>query len=190
MKTTLRKLISEINFEDTSIQDDVNWEDITSIFDIFNLYWSEDKRLKTYFIKTWYCTDSYVGVRAYFLDGEFVAISEQNGRKSNEDFEFTSKKTAKKVRDYLLSLVDEENEVKFSVITDLDKEIEGSYKIEHNSQIRHKTSLLGGERVTILKKNYPHNTEDYFHTVEIQKEDGELLKLDCRELDFEYNTLS
>jgi hypothetical protein len=89
MKTTLRKLISEIDFNKSSVQDTPNWEDLSKIFNL-ELYWSEDTRLKCYFIKKWYCTDSFVGLRAYFLDDEFVATSYQQGRKFNEDFTFVS----------------------------------------------------------------------------------------------------
>lgn len=190
MTTTLRKLISEINFDDKRIQDEVNWEELTNYFGIYDFYWSEDTRLKCYFIRTWYCTDSYVGLRAYFLDGEFVATSFQGGRKAHQDFEFVSLELAKKVRDYILSLRDGEDDLKINVLEDLDEEMPNTYKIEYNSQILHKTALLNGERVEIIKKRYPwDDKENYFHTVEVKNKEGKTFEIDCRELDFEYNTL-
>ena len=190
MKTTLRKLISEIDFNNKQVQDSPNWERLANEFDIYNLSWSEDTRLQAYFLRKWYCTDSYVGLRAYFLDGEFVATSWQSGRKMNEDFTFVSEISAKKVRDYLLSLVEEENGIKVNTLSDeeLDKEIPDTFKLEYNSQILHKTGLLNGERVEIVKKHYSwDDKEKYFHTVEIKRENGEQMEIDCRELDFEYN---
>lgn len=195
MKTTLKKLISEIDFTNKSMADDVNWEDLSSEFNIYDLYWSGDERLKCYFIKTWYCSDSYVGIRAYFLDGKFVAISTQKGRKDDEHFEFVSLEIAKEVRDYLLTLTEKEDTFKVSVLTDdeLSQEIPNTYKIEYNSQIRHSTALLNRERVTIVKKHYrpiTANTDDYFHSVIVEKQNLEKVKIDCRELDFEYNTIN
>jgi len=192
MKTTLLKLISEIDFKNKSMFSDVDWTELSNLFGIYNLDYSNDERLKAYFIRTWYCTDSYVGLRAYFLDGEFVAISFQSGRKANEDFDFASEFVAKKVKDYLLSLVEKENGIKVSVLSDkeLNDEIPNTYKIEYNSQIRHATALLNEEKVSIIKKYYNQSTVNYFHTVEIQISDGKKHEIDCRELDFEYNTIS
>jgi len=190
MKTTLRKLISEIDFNKSSVQDTPNWEDLSEIFNL-ELYWSEDTRLKCYFIKKWYCTDSYVGLRAYFLVDEFVATSYQQGRKFDEDFTFVSKEIAEKLRNYLISLLEPEEEVfNFDVFKDkdLDEEIPSTYKIEYNSQILHKTALYNGERVDIVKTRYDWEEKDkYFHTVEIKDKNNKKFEVHVNELDFEYN---
>ncbi len=55
-----------------------------------------------------YCTDTLVGEKAYFLDGELVAISKQFGRKYKEEFSWVSKEARKVVRDYLLSRFNED----------------------------------------------------------------------------------
>ena len=189
--TTIRKIISEI---DKTKEFEPSWEELADIFNVNDLYWSDDTRLKCYFIKKWYCTDSYVGTRVYFLDDEFVAISNQMGRKMNEDFSFVSEKLANKLKIYLESLV--ENKFNLSIIEDnfLDKEIPSTFKIEYNSQILHKEAFLNGEKVKIVKTNYSwkdkavgEKADRYFHTVEILK-DGKKEEIDCRELDFEYNT--
>ena len=190
MKTTLRKLISEIDFNNKFIQDTPNWEELSDIFGINNLYYSEDERLKVYFIKKWYCTDSYVGLRAYFLNGVFVATSYQSGRKSSEDFCFVSKALALDLKNYLFEIsIKEEIEPNYDIIddSDLDEEIPNTYKIEYNTQILHKTALLNGERVEILKTSYNWGDNRYFHTVEIKNAKGNKQEIDCRELDFEYN---
>ena len=190
MKTTLRKLISEIDFNNKKIQCSPDWEELSSIFNINNLYYSEDERLKVYFIKKWYCTDSYVGLRAYFLNGVFVATSYQVGRKADEDFSFVSKALALELKNYLLEIsVNEEIEPNYDIIdeSDLDEEIPNTYKIEFNTQILHKTALLNGERVEILKTRYNWGDDRYFHTVEIKNTKGKKEEIHCQELDFEYN---
>ena len=188
MKTTLRKLISEIDFNKQSVQNTPNWEDLSNIFNIYDLYWSDDTRLKCYFIKKWYCTDSYVGLRAYFLDDEFVATSYQQGRKFNEDFTFVSKEKAEKVRNYLISLIEPEGIDVEIFKEELDEEIPSTYKIVYNSQILHKTALYNGERVDIIKTTYDWREIDkYFHTVEIKDKNNKKFEVHVNELDFEYN---
>jgi hypothetical protein len=190
-KTTLRQLISQINFDDKSVQGTPNWETLANIFNIFDLYYSDDERLKCYFIKKWYCTDSYVGMRAYFLDGNLVAISSQIGRKMDEEFHFMSDEYAKIVKTYLQSLVEPIEDIKnYDIINEnsLDEEIPETFKIQYNTQILHKTALLNGERVEIIKSRYSwDDKENYFHTIKIKKYDGTTIEIDCRELDFEYN---
>ena len=105
--TTVREIINSINFDDKSIQTSPDCEKLSSQFGIYNLYWSEDTRLKAYHVKTWLCTDTWVGWVAYFLDSEFVCLSTQNARKSDTEFEFVSKEAHSKLRDYLFSLVDD-----------------------------------------------------------------------------------
>ena len=171
---TLEKLINQIDFDNKSIQDDIDWERLAYCFNIYDFDWSTDTRMKSYFIKTWYCTDSYVGTRAYFLDGKFVAISNQSGRKSDEIFKFSTKETFYLTRDYILSLRDkEEEEFEINLLSsdDLNKEIDSMYKIEFNSQVRHRFGYLKGERVKIIKTNTPHT----FYVVTIEKENGEKL---------------
>ena len=151
--TTLRKLISEIDFDNKHMKTSPSWESLANELRVDNLYWSEDKRLTCYFIKIHYCTDTHVGTRAYFLDGVLVAISTQSTRKSDELFSFVNKEIALKVRDYLLTLVDED-ELTIDVIEDFDMELPETYKIEFNTQIMHKTAFLNGERVEIVKNNF------------------------------------
>jgi hypothetical protein len=200
--TTLRKLISEI--DKAKCATEPSWEDLGNLFNIYNLYWSDDTRLKCYFIKKWYCTDSYVGMRVYFLDDEFIAISNQTGRKMTEEFEFVSKDLALKLRSYLESLVnDDENPPQLNIIDEkqLDAEISSTYKIEYNSQILHKEAFFHGKKVEIIKKSYSwkekveiikkgyswEEKDKYFHTVEIKLSNGKKEEIDCRDLDFEYN---
>jgi len=191
MKTTLKKIISEIDFNNKKMHSDINWEILGNIFDIYDSFYSEEKRLKSYFIKKRYCTDSFVGIRAYFFDDEFIALSSQDGRKSKEDFTFVSKEKAETLKEYLLTLVHKENflDVDFFDDGNLEQEINSTYKIEYSSQILHKQALMNEEVVEIIKTNLTNNFQhpDYFHSVEIKKENGEIVKVDCRELDFEYN---
>lgn len=184
----LKEVLNSINFEDKRIQTHPDWEELAQEFGI-DLYWSEDERLKAYHVKTWQCTDTWVGWEAYFLDKELVCISSQNARKSDKDFEFISKESFIKVRDYLLSLTLEDEDKNINIL-DLELEIPEKYVIEYSNQILHKTAWLDNNKVEIIKKRYSYEEKDkYFHTVEIKTEDGNVREVDCRELLFDYNTL-
>jgi hypothetical protein len=190
--TTLKKLISEIDFNNEKLKSDPNWGDLSRCFNINELGWSDDIRLTCHYIKVHYCTDSWVGIKAYFLDNRFVAISEQLGRKHNEEFSFVSDEEAKNVRNYLLSLQEEIDRDNFDLLCDIDDEIPDTYKIEYNTQILHKSALLTGEKVKILKTNFESEgieSKNYFHSVEIEHENGKKEIVDCRDLDFQYNTI-
>ena len=190
--TTLRKLVSEIDFDNKSLKSDPDWENLSECFNISDLHYSDDIRLTSYFIKVHYCTYSWVGIKAYFLDNEFVAISKQNGRKDVENFSFVSVEQAEKVRTYLLSLVQKDDHYNLDICVVLDDEIHDTYKIEYNEQILHKSAFINGEKVKILKTNFNSGgilSINYFHSVEIQHENGHKEIVDCRDLDFQYNTL-
>ena len=189
MKTTLRELVKNINKSDKRLECNPDFEGLANSLDIYDFYYSEDIRLKAYFIKVWYCTDSWVGIRAYFLDDEFIAISEQKGRKCDERFEFVSVELAKKVRDYIFELKNVE-EFSPSIIKILDEEIEDdTYSIEFAEQIIHKSAYLNGEKVKIVKCRWPGRLgSENFHKVEILH-NGENKTVDCRNLRFKFNNL-
>lgn len=135
MKTTLKKLISEIDFNNKDVQTTPSWEVLANVLDIVDFYWSSDDRLKCYFIQRWLCTDTEVGTRAYFLDGEFVALSNQTARKSDETFTFASEKAAAKVKEYITFLANEERSHKIVLQeSDLEEECEDTFTIDFSSQ--------------------------------------------------------
>jgi hypothetical protein len=153
-------IINSLDLFNKTLQDDPNWEDLCAALDIQNYgFYSEDPRLRAYHVVTWYCTDSYVGMRAYFLDDEFIGISEQIGRKYNQEFKFVSKDAADKTRDYVLSLM----KPKYSEpnLLDLEEEVSGYYSIGYPSQILLKFHKYGiykdGRKVEITsfgRRNY------------------------------------
>lgn len=77
--------------------------DLKGIAQCFQLYdWIEqdetNPRFRVYWLKTWYCTDTWVGYRAWFLDDELVAMTYQAGRKYDEEFSWVSKEAYDKSR--------------------------------------------------------------------------------------------
>lgn len=183
----LKEIIERINFEDTEMYSSVDFEKLANEFEIYDLYWSEDTRLKAYFVKVWLCTDRLVGTRAYFLDDEFIAISEQNARKSNEYFSYVSHESSLKLKSYLESL-----RVKDDLminLLNLDEELNESYAIEYNTQIVHKTAILNNEEVKIANIYKTDQTNWFLRSVDVELNDGTIKEVDCRDLLFKYNTL-
>ena len=77
----------------------------------YDLDLSKNTCLYSQFIFSWYCTDTWVGVRAFYLNEELVCVAYQLGRKYDSTFHWVSQETKTKTRDYLNSLraVEEED---------------------------------------------------------------------------------
>jgi hypothetical protein len=88
----------------------ISLEDIASEVGLSYYGGFELHELKCYFTKAnWICTDTRVGIRAYYLNNELVVISAQQGRKCEEEFEWVSKESFENIRNLVLELVKKEN---------------------------------------------------------------------------------
>lgn len=179
-------LISKIDKNNKYSYDDPAYETLANLFNIYNFYnYPYEKSILTsYWIKTHLCTDSYVGWKAYYLNDEFVAVSSRVGRKYDEEFEFVSIEAAKKVKDYLLTLVEAES---FNVdIIDQEQEYPNTYNVEFQGGLLsqfHKKGEYNNEEVEIITTYKGYDT---FHDVEIKHSNGKKEIVDVREIKFEY----
>lgn len=118
-----------------------------------NVPYVEQERLTCYWVGYWLCTDSWVGYRMYFFDGEAVAFSIQFGRKVSEKFYWFSVEIATKVRDYLLSLIVEEDRGLGVEVCDINEDIGDDFKIDYSGQILSSDKMtLKGEKVELLER--------------------------------------
>lgn len=92
-----------------NIRPETTYSNIENLLNEFGCGWSEYNfegekfpELKIYLSPdiSWLCTDSYVGLRYYFLNNELTCLSYQIGRKYPEDFEWVSKDAFAKMYDY------------------------------------------------------------------------------------------
>lgn len=69
--------------------------------------WSEvfDHRVQKFWITSWVCTDTRVGLALYKLDGIPVAVSHQSARKNDERIEFLSAADADRMRALIFDLL-------------------------------------------------------------------------------------
>jgi len=192
----LRELISKINKSD-KFKNIIYIGDIAeSVFNLFNIYdYSEQTRLVSYYYGSWYCTDSYVGFKVYFFDDEAVAVTYQGGRKGDEEFTWLSKEAYIKVRDYVITFQqpDDEN-FNFTTCT-LDEEMGDTYKIHFNGQLfdYHKNiPLYKGENVKIIKADRDSKDRKGWginQILTIEYSDKRTEEVNINELDFPFNII-
>ena len=143
--------------------------------------------LTTNHLKQWCCTDTWVGIDVIYLNNNPVAITNQTARKSGVDIYFLSEEATNSVKDYLLSLYNnQEDYVDYLTEDELNEEMGDYFKIEYASQVLYKTAWLNGEQVEVTQKPRNHNNNFNFHTVAIKHKDGVEEWIDVRELNFEY----
>jgi hypothetical protein len=161
--------------------------DIASILGI-NMEWVEQSRLKSYWIGSWYCTDSHVGYKMYFLDDEPVAFSIKKGRKCDEDIHWFSRDVAIKVRDYVTTLLCEEDIEENFILCDINGDIGDSYKIQYGSQIMHNSkATLKGEPVDIISRVKDSPDYGIDKRLIVRLTNSQEIEVHIRELDFKFH---
>lgn len=164
--------------------------DIAESISIDARNYDDQDRLISYYIGSWYCTDSYVGYKVYFFDNEPVAVSAQTSRKATEEVEWLSKECYKKVKDYILTFV-QENEDDIQ-LCNMDEDIGKSYKIHFTGQLfdYHKNiPLFKGESVKIIEEEKREDNWGIEKKVKILMKDNTEKWVELQELDFPYNVL-
>lgn len=133
---TLQQLIDNLDRSQES-----EYVDIESLaqseFRIYvSTYIGGESPLKSYWLGKWYCTDSYVGFKAYFFNDKFVCWSKQAGRKCDEDFHWKDQEIFEKVRAWCVSLLIEEKLQPDLMETDeLTEELGLGFPISYSSQL-------------------------------------------------------
>lgn len=83
-----------------------NWKD--GALDSF------DEKIKSVRIYTWICTDTEVGIFAYFFEENVVCFSFQTARKMPKNYYWASTEAAQNVHDFIKTLLlEEENTLKY-----------------------------------------------------------------------------
>lgn len=139
----------------------------------------DNPRLKCYWLANHICTDTWVGLRAYFLDDVFVCGSHQAARKSPEYLEWLNKESIHQVRDYILSLAAEEEYDNDPNLIDMNEEMGDGYKIQYTGQCLVTYVLYQGDIVEIVNQD---DSNTNFHAITIRNVEGELEDIDIREV--------
>ena len=185
---TLKQLIekaSQLPKQEYNLWD----EDLLSAvgLDIYHHNYDGPVNLTTNHLKQWYCTDTWVGIDVIYLNNSPVAVINQVGRKIDVNIYFLSEEAKNSVKDYLISLYNNQQDcADYLTEDDLNEEMGDYFKIEYSSQVLYKTAWLNGEQVEITQKPRNLNNKINLHTVAIKHKDGVEKWIDVRELDFEY----
>ena len=185
---TLKQLIekaSQLPKQEYNLWD----EDLLSAvgLDIYHHNYDEPINLTTNHLKQWCCTDTWVGIDVIYLNNSPVAVTNQVGRKMDVNIYFLSEEAKNSVKDYLISLYNNQQDcAEYLTEEDLNEEMGDYFKIEYSSQVLYKTAWLNGEQVEITQKPRNLNNNINLHTVAIKHKDGVEKWVDVRELDFEY----
>ncbi len=167
----IKDIISKLDTSESN-SEWVNPEVFEYDLNMQGLMWDIDRekvqeRLKCYWVAKHYCTDSYVGIRAYSLDGSLVCMSSQQGRKCDENFEWASSESVKSLKDFLTSLLDEEESA--LEYLDMEEDLGEYYPIAYSGQFLRKEVKYKGEDVLIVKQSRSYTDIDH---VTIKKQDG------------------
>ena len=164
-------------------------EDLLSALglDIIHHNYEKPVNLTTNHLKQWCCTDTWVGIDVIYLNNSPVAVTNQVGRKMNVNIYFLSEEAKNSVKDYLISLYNNQQDYAECLTEDdLNEEMGDYFKIEYSSQVLYKTAWLNGEQVEITQKPRNLNNNINLYTIAIKHKDGVEKWVDVRELDFEY----
>ena len=117
--------------------------------------------IREFHVIRWYCTDSHVGVKFFYYKDEFVAYSEQDGRKSAEVFSFVPTKVDI-LRKFLASLIPEKEFSAVNLIEE-DETIPLFYQIGYSESLLHETCFLedGNEYKVEAPKRGTRNRPGY-----------------------------
>jgi len=150
---TLRYVIDNIIKDENSKNDKYINFDI--FFEEFNLNGSIDYNknddLRCFRIASHICTDTEVGIRAYFLKDEFICLTHQSARKSSENIVgWASLEIAKKTESYVKSLIVHEDKKPIDIL-DMDEIFGSGYKVNYTGQMTSTHVIYNDEFCEVLE---------------------------------------
>lgn len=153
----------------------------------------EPERLKCYFFLNWYCTDTWVGGRLYFLDDKLICGSWQSGRKMDEKFYWASKEVYKETKQYVLSLMmeQEDDEPELEPLN-FEEEYNEGFEISYSSQLLTDKVIYQPTReiVNVVEKYHDMSKIDMWSKVKVRFESGEERVEDMKNIRVPYNLVS
>lgn len=188
---TWKELIENVDKSKDNVCD-IDLMSMGEDFGKFDVPWvnTEDSKIQAYWYIKWYCTDTWVGGRLYFLDGIFVGHSYQSGRKCGEEYEWLDKESYKKVSGYLeeLRFPDNESGVLDKFMDNLDEDIGDSFTISYGCQAIIKKGFITETKEKFEVKETYRDYSDIkkWSILEVEMENGEKKSLNVKDVRFPY----
>ena len=143
-------------------------------------YDKANTRVTAYWLAYWYCTDTWVGFRVYFLDDEVLAVSYQKGRKWEEAFTFVSKELKDEFKEYILSFAikNETKEIK-KYYLDLEQDMQNGISVSFASELMATHVFYKDELCKIIyPKGTNKNGQEYDQMYRYNFDDNESIKIE------------
>ncbi len=153
-------------------------------FDYYNLDY-ENTSFYVYWIAPWYCTDTYVGYLALYLNDTLLAIIVQYSRKDDTIFFWKSRDEYNMAKEELLRWMDPpkiNTVVDFPPATNILQE--SGYRIFHSSNLLSDTVLYKGVRCKVVLK--PIGYTDGPIKIDYN---GDIITVDIKECIIPYNCI-
>lgn len=121
------------------------------------VYQVEDNlRLTCYWVSKWLCTDTHCGIRAFFLDDEFIGIVTQRSRRDDQVFEYISTAVKAKLRAYIMELTDYGEHDEEETMLNLDREMGDGFTVAWAGELIDSVVLVDGKHAKVM--NNPRGT--------------------------------
>lgn len=160
----LKELIEKTRYA----QGNQSWVDIEQLINAVGLQmyiYDDSENIKCHYVMKWLCTDTWVGLQAYYLNDELIATSFQSARRASEKFSWVSEEAFNKVVNYFLSLYEKDSP---STFTNLDEEMGDGFELEYSSQILGNHVIYNNEKCYINKKYHDFSDIKKWKTVDIK----------------------
>lgn len=145
------------------------WADLTGDCVNFNTLDSNNP-ITAYWLKREISTDTEVGIVAYFLHDELVAISNQNYRKSDLVFRWVSAEhafnTKRELEKFLCNPIDQ------ITLLDLEQEVDEYVHLLYGNNPTSKNALLSDQVVEVISVNY--STYGVVVSVQVKYQNGQV----------------
>lgn len=173
---TLRELIHNIDKSDRN-SNHPNIDHYANELDLIcNSWFSEASKIQVFWLWKRYDTDTYVGTEAIYLENEFIALNTTTGRRNGSgDLEFVSKEASIKLRKYIVSLMNDNEEEDNIPLIDMDEEMGVGIPISYGSELLTKTLFCTATNETVHVTNSweGHSDIEKWSLVEVKTASGE-----------------
>ena len=113
--------------------------------------------VKAYWVSKHCCTDTWVGMSAVYLNGELVAGTSQDARKSDYFISYLNEECAEKMRTFIFSIMDAQDCSYQLLGDDLYKDIPDFTNCDYTQQIIDKEGFYNGKPVIYRGDGDPAN---------------------------------
>lgn len=160
---------SNLCYDDTELW--ANQFDLSALWD-WNMSEQLSTHLKGYWVAKWVCTDTWVGLVLWFLDGQPLGTTYKGARKNDYQIEFVSEEAAENLRTLMLHIINTSNKRTVSLI-DMNEEVGDYYTVDYGSQLLTIHGTVNGLPATVIKTFDSYNEIDLWRSVVVKTPLGE-----------------